>query len=120
MTLRRCKKYAASKGWAKFVDYKEIDKPPEEKVRGIAINATHLEFETEDRAIEIDGETIVVYPAQVVIIRRTRIAPRFFNNWTQRSISGGPIGALQREHNASIFGSSASAHASRIHYHHCL
>jgi len=34
---------------AKFVDYKEIDKPPEEKVRGIAINATHLEFETEDR-----------------------------------------------------------------------
>ena len=49
MTLRRCKKYTASKGWAKFVDYKEIDKPPEEKVRGIAINATHLEFETEDR-----------------------------------------------------------------------
>src|SRR4051794_33492654 len=42
-------KYAASKGWAKFVDYKEIDKAPEEKARGITINATHLEFETQAR-----------------------------------------------------------------------
>ena len=42
-------KYAANKGWAKFVDYKEIDKAPEEKARGITINAAHLEFETETR-----------------------------------------------------------------------
>lgn len=49
-------KYAANKGWGKFVDYKEIDKAPEEKARGITINAAHLELETADRDVEIKNE----------------------------------------------------------------
>lgn len=50
-------KYAASKGLAKFVDYEEIDRAPEEKQRGITINAAHLEFETDDREIKTGDET---------------------------------------------------------------
>jgi elongation factor Tu len=42
-------KYAAGKGLAKFIDYGEIDKAPEEEARGITINAAHLEVETEKR-----------------------------------------------------------------------
>jgi elongation factor Tu len=41
-------KSAANIG-GKFVDYQEIDKAPEEKARGITINAAHLEVETKKR-----------------------------------------------------------------------
>eukprot|EP00823_Brevimastigomonas_motovehiculus_P005529 TRINITY_DN409_c0_g1_i1.p1 TRINITY_DN409_c0_g1~~TRINITY_DN409_c0_g1_i1.p1 ORF type:complete len:552 (-),score=137.32 TRINITY_DN409_c0_g1_i1:170-1798(-) len=34
---------------AKFVDYGQIDNAPEEKKRGITINASHVEYETEKR-----------------------------------------------------------------------
>ncbi len=33
----------------KQVDYADIDKAPEERARGITINATHVEYETEGR-----------------------------------------------------------------------
>ena len=33
----------------KFRDYAEIDKAPEERKRGITINAAHIEYETENR-----------------------------------------------------------------------
>lgn len=33
----------------KFMDYAAIDKSPEEKARGITINSTHVEYETENR-----------------------------------------------------------------------
>ena len=33
----------------KQVDYADIDKAPEERARGITINATHVEYETESR-----------------------------------------------------------------------
>jgi len=33
----------------KFVDYASIDKAPEEKARGITINSTHVEYETDNR-----------------------------------------------------------------------
>ena len=42
-------KVLASKGGAKFRDYSSIDNTPEEKARGITINASHVEYETEKR-----------------------------------------------------------------------
>jgi elongation factor Tu len=42
-------KVLASKGKAKFRDYASIDNTPEEKARGITINATHVEYETDKR-----------------------------------------------------------------------
>ncbi len=39
----------AKKGFAQAMDYKDIDKAPEEAARGITINITHLEYETEKR-----------------------------------------------------------------------
>lgn len=40
-------KYLSEKGAAKFQDYADIDKAPEEKARGITINASTIEYETE-------------------------------------------------------------------------
>jgi len=40
---------AASLGKAKVMKYEEIDKAPEEKARGITINTSHVEYETENR-----------------------------------------------------------------------
>jgi elongation factor Tu len=42
-------KVLAQKGGAKFRDYASIDNTPEEKARGITINATHVEYETDKR-----------------------------------------------------------------------
>ena len=42
-------KYLAGKGLAKFEDYADIDKAPEERERGITINTAHIEYETEKR-----------------------------------------------------------------------
>lgn len=39
----------AKRGMAKFRDYASIDNTPEEKARGITINATHVEYETATR-----------------------------------------------------------------------
>jgi elongation factor Tu len=39
----------AKKGKAKFRDYASIDNTPEEKARGITINTTHVEYETDNR-----------------------------------------------------------------------
>jgi elongation factor Tu len=39
----------AEKGLAKSKRYDEIDKAPEEKARGITINTSHVEYETEKR-----------------------------------------------------------------------
>lgn len=39
----------ASQGGAKFTDYNQIDKAPEEKARGITINSSHVEYETDAR-----------------------------------------------------------------------
>ncbi len=41
--------YSASKGFGKKMRYDEIDKAPEEKARGITINTSHVEYETEKR-----------------------------------------------------------------------
>ena len=41
--------YLAQKGGAKFRDYASIDNSPEEKARGITINSSHVEYETENR-----------------------------------------------------------------------
>ncbi len=40
-------KYLSEKGQAKFADYNDIDRAPEEKSRGITINSTTLEYESE-------------------------------------------------------------------------
>ena len=37
------------KGYAKFEDYANIDKAPEERERGITINTSHVEYETDNR-----------------------------------------------------------------------
>lgn len=42
-------KVLAEKGKAKYRDYASIDNTPEEKARGITINATHVEYETDKR-----------------------------------------------------------------------
>jgi elongation factor Tu len=42
-------KTLASRGFAQFRDYSDIDKAPEEKARGITINTSHVEYETEKR-----------------------------------------------------------------------
>lgn len=42
-------KILAEQGGAKFRDYASIDNTPEEKARGITINSTHVEYETENR-----------------------------------------------------------------------
>jgi elongation factor Tu len=42
-------KTLAEAGKAKYRDYNSIDNTPEEKARGITINSTHVEYETEKR-----------------------------------------------------------------------
>ncbi len=42
-------KVLAGKGKSKFRDYASIDNTPEEKARGITINSTHVEYETDKR-----------------------------------------------------------------------
>merc|ERR1711893_46482 len=42
-------KHLSEKGKSAFKDYNDIDKSPEEKARGITINATTIEYETENR-----------------------------------------------------------------------
>ncbi|WP_448522958.1 elongation factor Tu [Pseudothermotoga sp.] len=42
-------KYLSFKGLANYVPYDQIDKAPEEKARGITINITHVEYQTEKR-----------------------------------------------------------------------
>jgi len=42
-------KYLSLKGGAKFAAYDNIDKAPEERERGITINTSHVEYETEAR-----------------------------------------------------------------------
>ena len=42
-------KYLSLKGLAEYIPFEQIDKAPEEKARGITINITHVEYETEKR-----------------------------------------------------------------------
>lgn len=42
-------KVLAKVGRAQALDYEQIDKAPEERARGITINTTHVEYETENR-----------------------------------------------------------------------
>ncbi len=42
-------KVLAMKGDAEFTDYANIDKAPEERERGITINTSHVEYETDNR-----------------------------------------------------------------------
>jgi elongation factor Tu len=42
-------KYLAEKEGNKFSDYADIDRAPEEKARGITINATTIEYSTDNR-----------------------------------------------------------------------
>ena len=39
----------ANKGFAQAFDYAAIDKAPEEKERGITINTSHVEYQTDNR-----------------------------------------------------------------------
>ncbi len=42
-------KVLSEQGRAKEMAYEDIDKSPEERARGITINATHVEYETANR-----------------------------------------------------------------------
>ena len=42
-------KVLAEKNGSQFMDYNDIDKAPEEKARGITINTSHVEYETDNR-----------------------------------------------------------------------
>ena len=41
--------FSAAKGWAEKMKYEDIDKAPEERARGITINTSHVEYQTEKR-----------------------------------------------------------------------
>ena len=44
--------------WADFTDYANIDKAPEERERGITINTSHVEYQTENRHYaHVDSQT---------------------------------------------------------------
>lgn len=49
LTAAITKVLAEKSGSNKFVDYGSIDKAPEERTRGITINSSHVEYETETR-----------------------------------------------------------------------
>src|ERR1700743_2889491 len=77
-------KVLAERDAGKFRDYASIDNTPEEKARGITINASHVEYETDKRhyahvdcpghadyvknmitgAAQMDGAILVVSPAE--------------------------------------------------------
>ena len=42
-------KVLSEKGWSKSLSYEDIDRAPEEKMRKITINTSHIEYETENR-----------------------------------------------------------------------
>lgn len=42
-------KVLSTKGYAKTMDFSDIDKAPEEKERGVTINTAHVEYETDNR-----------------------------------------------------------------------
>jgi elongation factor Tu len=42
-------KVLSEKGWSKALSYEEIDRAPEEKLRKITINTSHIEYETANR-----------------------------------------------------------------------
>jgi elongation factor Tu len=42
-------KILSEQGKAKLMSYEDIDRSPEERARGITINATHVEYETDAR-----------------------------------------------------------------------
>jgi elongation factor Tu len=46
-------KILAERGGAKEMQYADIDKAPEERARGITINATHVEYETSTLILNI-------------------------------------------------------------------
>ena len=41
--------WCSAKGWAEKMKYEDIDKAPEERARGITINTSHVEYQTENR-----------------------------------------------------------------------
>jgi len=41
--------FSAAKGWAEQMKYEDIDKAPEERARGITINTSHVEYQTQNR-----------------------------------------------------------------------
>jgi len=41
--------WCAAKGWAEKMRYEDIDKAPEERARGITINTSHVEYQTDKR-----------------------------------------------------------------------
>ena len=41
--------YASAKGYAEKMKYEDIDKAPEERARGITINTSHVEYQSESR-----------------------------------------------------------------------
>jgi len=49
LTAAITKVLAEKSGSNKFVDYGSIDKAPEERTRGITINSSHVEYETDKR-----------------------------------------------------------------------
>lgn len=68
-------KVLAEQGGAKFTDYAEIDKAPEEKARGITINSAHVEYESANRHyghIDCPGHadcTCYATSAKLVVLR---------------------------------------------------
>lgn len=65
-------KVLAEQGGAKFTDYAEIDKAPEEKARGITINSAHVEYESANRHyghIDCPGHADCKHPATSLTTR---------------------------------------------------
>lgn len=70
-------KVLADHGSAKFTDYSQIDKAPEEKARGITINSTHVEYESEKRHyahVDCPGHSDCLY--NLLMDRRCLTSPQ--------------------------------------------
>ena len=59
--------------WADFTDYANIDKAPEERERGITINTSHVEYQTENRERVAEIQAVDSCPG-TFSVRKSRFA----------------------------------------------
>jgi hypothetical protein len=64
------------KGSGKKMKFDDIDKAPEEKARGITIEAAHVEYETETRHYAVSAHAPAVHVHARLPIARTRTRSR--------------------------------------------
>ena len=80
-------KVLAQKGGAKYRDYASIDNTPEEKARGITINATHVEYETLHPFTDCNGRSgRMIWLWQMLKQDRLVAGLSFLHSWYYSSL----------------------------------